>query len=216
MVQAAASDLGMDQAEFRRMNLVKRRRLPAPHAVGLPDRLRPVRQVPRPGPRSHRLRGLPAREGRGPQAGAAAGHRHLHHDRAAGRGQQPRVRHLGHQDVRLRRAEGPHDRQGAAAHRRQDPGPGPRDHLGADRRARAGHSRRGRAGGGGRHRHCPVRHGHLRLAQHARGRVRRCRWCRGRSGPRPARSRRTCSRCPRRTSNGSWGGSRCAAPPTVA
>ena len=46
MVQAAADDLGMDQAEFRRMNFVARRRLPAPHPVRLPDRLRPVRQVP--------------------------------------------------------------------------------------------------------------------------------------------------------------------------
>ena len=32
-----------------------------------------------------------------------------------------------------------------------------------------------------------------------------------RSGRRPARSRRTCSKRPRRTSNGSWGGSTCAA-----
>ena len=46
MVQAAADDLGMDQAEFRRMNFVRRRRLPAPDAVRLPDRLGPVRQVP--------------------------------------------------------------------------------------------------------------------------------------------------------------------------
>ena len=41
--QAAADDLGMDQAEFRRMQLRPRRRLPAPHAVRLPHRLRPVR-----------------------------------------------------------------------------------------------------------------------------------------------------------------------------
>ena len=60
MVQAAADDLGMDQAEFRRRQLRPRRRLPAPHAVRLPHRLRAVRQVPRRRARGDRLRGLPA------------------------------------------------------------------------------------------------------------------------------------------------------------
>ena len=55
----------------------------------------------------------------------AARHRHLDDDRAARRRQQPRVRHPRHQDVRLRRAAGAHDRQGASC------APGP------SRRARA-------------------------------------------------------------------------------
>ena len=68
MVQAAADDLGIDQAAFRRMNFVARRRLPAPHAARLPDRLRPVRQVPGRRPEGHRLRELPGRAGRSTQA----------------------------------------------------------------------------------------------------------------------------------------------------
>ncbi len=167
MVQAAADDLGMDQAEFRRMQLRPRRRLPAPHAVRLPHRLRPVRQVPGRRAGGRRLPGLPRAEGGGPQARPPARHRHLDDDRAARRRQQPRVRHPRHQDVRLGRAAGAHDRQGDPAHRREDPGPGARDDLGADRRPRARHPGRGHRRRGGRHRHRAVRHGHLRLAQHA-------------------------------------------------
>ena len=124
MVQAAADDLGMDQAEFRRMNFVARRRLPAPDPVRLPDRLWPVRQVPGGRPEGGRLRGLPAAAGRSQGARPAARPRHLHDDRAARRGQQPRVRHPRHQDVRLGRAQGPHDRQGHPADRRQGQGQG--------------------------------------------------------------------------------------------
>ena len=60
MVQAAADDLGIDQAEFRRANFVRDDDFPHRTAVRLPHRLRPVRQVPRRRPRSRRLRGLPA------------------------------------------------------------------------------------------------------------------------------------------------------------
>ena len=50
------------------------RRLPAPHPVRLPDRLRPVRQVPGRRAEGHRLPGLPqaAGGGAGPRAGCSA------------------------------------------------------------------------------------------------------------------------------------------------
>ena len=171
MVQAAADDLGMDQAEFRRVEPGQGRRLPVPHGVRLPDRLRAVRQVPRRRPPGDRVRRLQAAAGGGQGSRPVARHRDLDDDRAARGGQQPRVRHPRHQDVRLRRAAGAHDRQGDPPHRRQVPGPGPRDHLGPDRRPRARHPGRGHRRRGGRHRHGAVRDGHLRLAQHAR---RRC------------------------------------------
>ena len=47
MVQAAADDLGMDQAEFRRRNFVRDDDFPHRTRVRVPHRLRPVRQVPR-------------------------------------------------------------------------------------------------------------------------------------------------------------------------
>ena len=172
MVQAAADDLGHGPGRVPPPELRARRRLPAPHAVRLPHRLGAVRQVPGRRAGGHWLRGLPGAEGGGRQARPAARHRHLDDDRAARRRQQPRVRHPRHQDVRLGRAAGPHDRQGDPAHRRQDPGPGARDDLGPDRRARARHPGRGRRRRGGRHRHRAVRHGHLRLPQHAGGRRR--------------------------------------------
>ena len=57
---------GVPSAELR-----PRRRLPAPHAVRLPHRLRPVRQVPPGRPRRDRVRRLPAAAGGG--AVSAAG-----------------------------------------------------------------------------------------------------------------------------------------------
>ena len=169
-MQAAADDLGMDQAEFRRMNFVPDDDFPHRTPFGFLTDSGPVRQVPRGRAEGRRLRGLPAAEGGGQAGGPAARHRHLHDDRAARRGQQPRVRHPRHQDVRLGRAQGAHDRQGDRADRRARPGPGTRDDLGPDRRPRARHPGRGRRRRGGRHRHRAVRHGHLRLPQHAGGR----------------------------------------------
>jgi len=91
--------------------LRERRPVPAPDPVRLPDRLGAVRQVPR-----RRLKAvgyeIPAAAAGGQGQRQAARPGHLHHDRAARRGQQPRVRHPRHQDVRLRRAQDPHDRQG--------------------------------------------------------------------------------------------------------
>ena len=46
MMHAAAADLGMDQAELRRINLLRDDQFPHRTAVRLPRRLRPVRQVP--------------------------------------------------------------------------------------------------------------------------------------------------------------------------
>ena len=66
-----------------------RRRLPAPHAVRLPHRLRPVRQVPAGRARRDRVRRLPAAAGGGPVTRPAARHRDLDDDRAARRRQQP-------------------------------------------------------------------------------------------------------------------------------
>ena len=166
MMQAAADDLGHGPGRVPPDELRPRRRLPAPHPARLPHRLRPVRQVPGRRPQGHRLRELQARAGGGAQARPAARPRHLHDDRAARRGQQPGVRHPRHQDVRLGRAQGAHERQGDPPHRRQDPGAGARDDVGADRRARARHPGRRRRRRGGRHRHRAVRHGHLRVPVH--------------------------------------------------
>ena len=170
MVQAAADDLGMDQAEFRRMNFVRDDDFPhrtpfgfltdsgqygkclqvGLDAVGYQDFLRQKEEARKQG----RLLGIGISTMTEP----------------LGRRQQPGVRHPRHQDVRLGRAAGPHDRQGHPPHRRQVAGPGPRDDVGADRRPRAGHPGRGHHGRGGRHRHRAVRHGHVRLPQHAGGR----------------------------------------------
>ena len=47
MMHAAANDLGMDQAEFRRLNLVARRHVPVSDRFWFPDRLWSVREMPR-------------------------------------------------------------------------------------------------------------------------------------------------------------------------
>src|ERR1700730_5119948 len=171
MMQAAADDLGMDQAEFRRMNFVRDEDFPHRTPFGfLLDSGQYAKCL------DVGLKAIDYEEFRREQAEARKATRpgHLHHDRAAGRGQQPRVRHPRHQDVRLGRPQGAHDRQGHPPDRREEPGPGARDDLGSDRGPRARHPGRGHRGRGGRHRHRAVRHGHLRLPQHAgrRGRGR--------------------------------------------
>ena len=173
MVQAAADDLGMDQAEFRRMNFVRDDDFPHRTPFGFLTDSGQYGKCLDVGLEAIGYEDFLQQKEKAEEAGPAARHRHLHDDRAARRRQQPRVRHPRHQDVRLRRAAGAHDRQGDPAHRRQDPGPGPRDDVGPDRRPRARHPRRGHRGRGGRHRHRAVRHGHLRLAQHAGRRRRR-------------------------------------------
>ena len=101
MIHAAANDLGMDQAEFRRINFVQDDQFPYRTPFGFLLDSGQYGEVPGGWPGSGRLRGFPAAEGGGQGEWQAARHRHLHHDRAARRGQQPRVRHPRHQDVRL-------------------------------------------------------------------------------------------------------------------
>ena len=211
MVQAAADDLGMDQAEFRRMNFVRDDDFPHRTPFGFLTDSGQYAKCLDVGLKAIGYEDFRRQQEEAQEAGPPARPRHLHDDRAARRGQQPRVRHPRHQDVRLRRAQDPHDRQGHRPYRRQDPGPGARDDLGADRRPRARHPGRGHRRRGGRHRHRAVRHGHLRVPVARRWPGPRSPWCPARSAPRPASWRRTCSRCPRRTSSGSSAGSTCAA-----
>ena len=215
MVQAAADDLGMDQAAFRRMNFVRDDDFPHRTPLGFLTDSGQYAKCLDVGLKAIGYEDFRREQAEARQAGPAARPRHLHDDRAARRGQQPRVRHPRHQDVRLGRAQGAHDRQGDPPDRRQEPGPGARDDLGADRRARARHPGRRHRRRGRRHRHRAVRHGHLRVPVHAGGRRGRRHGRPARSGPRPASWPRTCSRCPRRTSSGSSAGSTCAARPTA-
>ena len=173
MVQAAADDLGMDQAEFRRVNLVKDDDFPHRTPFGFLTDSGQYAKCLDVGLQAIGYHDFLQQAGGGQGARPPARHRDLDDDRATRGRQQPRVRHPRHQDVRLRRAAGAHDRQGDPPHRREVPGPGPRDHVGPDRRPRARHPGRGHRGRGGRHRHGAVRDGHLRLAQHARRRCRR-------------------------------------------
>ena len=144
MVQAAADDLGIDQAEFRRMNFVRDDDFPHRTPFGFLTDSGQYGKCLDVGLEAIGYDDFLARKEEAAKRGPAARHRHLDHDRAARRGQQPGVRHPRHQDVRLGRAAGPHDRQGDPAHRGQVAGPGPRDDVGADRRARARHPGRGR------------------------------------------------------------------------
>ena len=89
MVHAAANDLGIDQAEFRRMNFVRDDQFPhrTPFGFLLDSGQYGKCLAGRAG--SCRLRELPPAEGRGKVEGPVARNRHLHDDRAARRGQQP-------------------------------------------------------------------------------------------------------------------------------
>ena len=172
MMQAAAQDLGMDQAAFRRMNFVRDDDFPHRTPFGFLTDSGQYGKCLDVGLRAIGYEDFRQKQEEAAGPGPAARPRHLHHDRAARRGQQPRIRHPRHQDVRLRRAQGAHDRQGHRPHRGPGPGPGPRDDLGPDRQPRARHPGGGHRRRGGRHRHRAVRDGHLRLPQHAGGRGR--------------------------------------------
>ncbi len=166
MMQAAADDLGLDQAEFRRRNLVDDDQFPyrtpfgfltdsgqyhkclqiGLDAIGYDDFLVEQAEARKKG----RLLGIGISTMTEPLGGR----------------QQPRVRHPRHQDVRLRRAAGAPDRQGRPQDRRADPGPGPRDDVRPDRHPRAGHPGARHRRRARRHRPHAVRDGHLRLALH--------------------------------------------------
>jgi len=126
--------------------------------------------------------------------------------RAAGRGQQPRVRHPRHTDVRLGRAQDPHDRQGHRPDRRPGPGPGHETTWAQIVAHELGIPAEDIVVEEGDTDNRAVRHGHLRLPQHARGRGGVCPWWPARSGPRPASWPRISSRCPRKTSSGNSAG----------
>ena len=134
----------------------------------------------------------------------ADGHRHqlLHRGgrrRPAQAHGHPRPRH-----GRRRRAAGPPDRQGGAAHLGADPGPGARDDVRPDRRRGAGHLRRRHRRRARRHRPDAVRAGHVRLPLDAG--LRRGDRDRGPQGPRAGEDRRV-ARCSRSRPT-TWSGRR--------
>ena len=172
MVQAAADDLGMDQAEFRRVNFVRDDDFPhrtpfgfltdsgqyakcldvGLEAIGYADFRKQQEEARKRG----RLLGI--------------GISTMTEPLGAGNSREYDIlgiKMFDSAELRVHMTGKAHP-----AHRRQVPGPGPRDDVGADRRPRARHPGRGHRGRGGRHRHRAVRHGHLRLPQHA-GRRRR-------------------------------------------
>ena len=169
MMQAAADDLGMDQAEFRRMNFVADDDFPHRTPFGFLTDSGQYAKCLDVGLKAVGYEDFRKRQEEARARGRLLGLGISTMTEPLGAGQQPRVRHPRHQDVRLGRAQGAHDRQGHRPHRRAGPGPGARDDLGPDRRARAGHPGRGHRRRGGRHGHRAVRHGHLRVAQHAGG-----------------------------------------------
>ena len=216
MVQAAADDLGMDQAEFRRVNLVSDDDFPhrtpfgfltdsgqyakcldvGLQAIGYDDFQRQQEEAKARG----RLLGI--------------GISTMTEPLGAGNSREYDILGIKMFDSAELRVH----MTGKAILRtgREVPGPGPRDHVGADRRPRARHPGRGHRGRGGRHRHRAVRDGHLRLAQHAGRRRGRRDGLPQDPGQGAASSPPTCSRSPRRTSTGSWAASTSAARPTGA
>ena len=139
MMQAAADDLGMDQAEFRRMNFVRDDDFPHRTPFGFLTDSGQYAKCLDVGLKAVGYEDFRREQDRSQEARPAARARDLDHDRATRRGEQPRVRHPRHQDVRLGRPQGAHDRQGHRPDRRPGPGPGPRDDLGPDRQPRARH-----------------------------------------------------------------------------
>ena len=189
MIEILAQKLGMDAAELRAENFIRKEQFPYHSALGWEydsgdyhtawDKA--LKAVDYDGP----AQGA-GRTGRGVQArrdAQAAGHRAvpLHRDRRRRPGQE--LRHPRHGDVRFLRNPHPPHRLGHRAARHHQPGPGPRHHLRADPGQRDRHPRRQHHHRGGRHRHRALRAGHLRLAlDPGRGRPRR--WPRARSAPR--------------------------------
>ena len=140
LVTNAAIEIGMDQAEFRKKNFIKPEQFPYNSATGWVYDSGDYAQGHGRRPGHARLRRAEeGRRGRERKKGEVTGHRHRQLHR--GRGRRPRrgLRHPRASHVRLRRAPGPPDRQGDAAHGHQVAGPGPRDHLRPDRRRGAGH-----------------------------------------------------------------------------
>ena len=172
MVDILAHEIGKDPAQLRMENFIQPEQFPyktptgweydsGDYGAGAPE-----------GHGHDRLRRAAQGAAREARARRAHGHRHqlVHRDRRCRA--VARLRHPGHQDVRLVRDPGPSDGQGPRADRRPDPGPGPRDDLRPDHRRGArlpggGHQDRGR-----RHGHRALRPRHVCVALDA-GRRRR-------------------------------------------
>ena len=162
-----ADDLGIDPAELRRQNFVRKEQFPYASALGFTYDSGDYHQT------LDKALGLigyeRAAEGAGREARArrADGHRHLHVHRSRGRRTVEALRHSRHQDVRQRRDPHPSDGRRHRAGRHQVAGTGTRDDVGADRGRGARPRSAEHHGRGGRHRHRAVRTGHLREPQHA-------------------------------------------------
>ncbi len=167
MVQAAAHDLGMDQAEFRRMNLVKDDQFPYRTPFGfLTDSGQYAKCL------DVGLKAVGYEDFRRQQAEAKARGRLLGlgistMTEPLGAGNSREYDILGIKMFDSAELKVHMTGQGDPADRGEVPGSGARDDLGPDRRPRARYPGRGRRRRGGRHRHRAVRHGHLRLPQHA-------------------------------------------------
>ncbi len=165
-----AQKLGMDPAEFRMKNLIRREQFPYTSAFGWEYDSGDYHTAMQQGDGDGRLQAA-ARRAEGEAGGLQArrdaradGHRRrlLHRDRR--RRPVAQLRHPRHRHVQFRRDPHPSDRHRHLPARHQVAGPGPRDDLRPDHRDRARPARRQHHGRGGQHRHRALRARHLRLA----------------------------------------------------
>ena len=158
MVDVLAQKLGMDKAEIRAKNFIRKEQFPYTSAFGFEYDSGDYHTALRQGAGRGGLQGPARRAGRQarrPELPDADGHRPRHLHRGGGCRSQQDVRHPGRGHVRqLRDPRAPH-RQRDRAHGHHHAGPGPPDHLRADHRHRAGHPERGDPGRGRRHRTAP-------------------------------------------------------------
>ena len=173
MVQAAADDLGMDQAEFRRMNFVRDDDFPHRTPFGFLTDSGQYEKCLRGRPGGDRLRGLPRAEGRPPRTAgcSASASRRMTEPLGAGNSREYDIlgiKMFDSAELRVHMTGKAILRTGAKTQ-----GQGHETTWAQIVAHELGHPGRGRRGRGGRHRHRAVRHGHLRLAQHAGRRRRR-------------------------------------------
>ena len=185
-----AQKLGMDPADFRMKNLIRREQFPYTSAFGwqydsgdyqtaLTKALEAVNYKKLREEQKAQARGVQAR-----RDARADGHRRhpLHRDRR--RRPVARLRHSRHRHVQFGGNPHPSDRLRHLPARHQIAGPGPRDDLRADHRHRARACRRQHHRRGRQYRHRAVRARHLRLALDAGVRRRDAPWPAARSRPR--------------------------------
>ena len=186
-----AQKLGLDPAELRMKNLIKREQFPYQSALGWEYDFGRLPRGPEEGHGCGRLRqasrGAEIAPGRlqARRDAGADGHRGrlLHRDRR--RRALAELRHPRHRHVRFGRDPHPSDGRGDRPHGHQVPGPGSRDDLCPDHRQRTRHSRRRHCHRGGQHRYAhPTASAPTAPARRPRaGRPRP--WRRARSGRRP-------------------------------